>query len=95
MQSYIEQAINKLAVAQDDTLRYSYIGSCKTEEDFNNITGVDNFNFTWADVQAKATELETADTNAQTEKENLKASARSKLIAGEPLTEEEAATIVP
>lgn len=28
-------------------------------------------------------------------KENLKASAKSKLIAGEPLTEEEAATIVP
>ena len=34
----------------------------------------------------------------QEEKEkedNLKASARSKLIAGEPLTDEEAATIVP
>ena len=44
MQSYIEQAINKLAVAQDNTLRYSYIGFCATEEDFNNITGVDNFN---------------------------------------------------
>ena len=28
-------------------------------------------------------------------KDNLKASAKSKLIAGEPLTEEEAATIVP
>ena len=63
MQSYIEQAINKLAVAQDNTLRYSYIGFCATEEDFNNITGVDNFNFTWADVQAKATELETAENN--------------------------------
>ena len=80
MQSYIEQAINKLAVAQDNTLRYSYIGFCTTEEDFNNITGVDNFN--WADVQAKATELETADTNAKTEKDNLKASAKAKLIAG-------------
>ena len=94
MQSYIEQAINKLAGAQDNTLRYSYIGFCKTEEDFNNITGVDNFNFTWADVQAKATELETADTNAKTEKDNLKASAKAKLIAGEPLTEAEADTIV-
>ena len=30
-----------------------------------------------------------------TAKANLKASARSKLIAGEPLTDEEAATIVP
>lgn len=28
-------------------------------------------------------------------REDLKASAKSKLIAGEPLTEEEAATIVP
>ena len=94
MQSYIEQAINKLAVAQDNTLRYSYIGFCKTEEDFNNITGVDNFNFTWADVQAKATELETADTNEKTEKDNLKASAKANLIAGEPLTEAEADVIV-
>ena len=31
---------------------------------------------------------------AKAEKENLKASAKAKLIAGEPLTEEEANTIV-
>ena len=49
---------------------------------------------TWAEVQTKATELETADTNAQTEKDTLKASAKQKLINGEPLTEEEADTIV-
>ena len=49
---------------------------------------------TWAEVQAKATELETADTNAQTEKDNLKASAKAKLMSGEALTEEEANTIV-
>ena len=30
----------------------------------------------------------------QTRKENLKASAKAKLIAGEPLTEEEADTLV-
>ena len=32
--------------------------------------------------------------NKKTEAENLKASAKAKLIAGEPLTEEEANTIV-
>jgi len=40
-------------------------------------------------VNAKATELENVDT-----KVDLKASAKAKLIAGEPLTEEEADTIV-
>ena len=49
---------------------------------------------TWAEVQAKATELETADTNEAQAKEDLKASAKAKLIAGEALTEEEANTIV-
>ena len=46
-------------------------------------------------VNTKATELQAeADAKAQAKIDN-KASARSKLIAGEPLTEEEAATIVP
>ena len=49
---------------------------------------------TWTEVQAKATELETADTNEAQAKEDLKASAKAKLIAGEALTEEEANTIV-
>jgi hypothetical protein len=91
---YISKAINVLAVAQSNTLRWSYAGNCKTEKDFNNINGVDNFEFTWADVQAKATELETADTEKETARTNLKDSAKAKLIAGEPLTEEEADTIV-
>ena len=43
-------------------------------------------------ANAEAQEIEEA--NARTEKENLKASAKAKLIAGEPLTEEEADTIV-
>tara|TARA_A100000171_G_C2017887_1_gene89628 strand:- start:107 stop:358 length:252 start_codon:yes stop_codon:yes gene_type:complete len=47
-----------------------------------------------ADIQAKIVELNTAETNAITEKENLKASAKAKLIAGEALTQEEADTIV-
>jgi hypothetical protein len=48
-----------------------------------------------ADIEAKIIELDTADANEKKAKEDLKASARSKLIAGEPLTDEEAATIVP
>lgn len=47
-----------------------------------------------ADIQAKITEMETAEANEATAKENLKASAKAKLIAGEPLTEDEANTIV-
>ena len=47
-----------------------------------------------ATIDAKATELETAHNNSLTEKENTKASAKAKLIAGEALTEEEADTIV-
>jgi len=47
-----------------------------------------------SDIQAKITEMETAEANAKTEKDNLKASAKAKLIAGEALTEDEANTIV-
>ena len=46
-----------------------------------------------ADIEAKMAELPTAEEEA-TAKANLKASAKAKLIAGEPLTEEEADTIV-
>ena len=45
-------------------------------------------------VESKKEELQTANDNAITEKENLKASAKAKLIAGEALTEDEANTIV-
>ena len=47
-----------------------------------------------ADIQAKITEMETAEANDAQAKEDVKASAKAKLIAGEPLTEEEADTIV-
>jgi len=50
-------------------------------------------NITKADIEAKMAELPTAEEEA-TARENLKASAKAKLIAGEPLTEEEANTIV-
>jgi len=46
-----------------------------------------------ADIEAKIAELPTADEEL-TARENLKASAKAKLIAGEPLTAEEADTIV-
>ena len=73
----ITEAINKLAVAQDETLRYEIVGDCKTENDFNAIQIEDgkSFNFTWSDVQAKATELEAEE---QTKKDN-KLSAYRKL----------------
>jgi len=45
---------------------------------------------TEAEVNAKIQELK----DAEVAKENLKASAKAKLVAGEPLTEEEADTIV-
>ena len=47
-----------------------------------------------ADIKAKITEMETAETNEATAKENLKTSAKAKLIAGEKLTEEEANILV-
>ena len=47
-----------------------------------------------SDIQAKITEIETAETADKQSKADLKASAKAKLIAGEPLTEEEADTIV-
>jgi len=46
-----------------------------------------------SDIQAKMVELPTAEEKAAA-RENLKASAKAKLIAGQPLTEEEADTIV-
>ena len=45
-------------------------------------------------VNEKATELQTAKDNEVQANKDLKASARQKLIDGEPLTEDEAKTIV-
>ena len=50
-------------------------------------------NATWEQVVAKMAEMPTAEEQTAA-KENLKASAKAKLIAGEPLTAEEADTIV-
>ena len=71
----------KVAVTGDD------INTCKIEW-LEGTTPIPK-----ADIEAKMAELPTAEEEA-TARENLKASAKAKLIAGEPLTEEEANTIV-
>ena len=45
-------------------------------------------------VETKVNELDTAEDNKAQNKEDLKASAKAKLVAGTALTEEEANTIV-
>jgi hypothetical protein len=47
-----------------------------------------------AAMQAQAEENRAADEAAKAASDALKASAKAKLVAGQPLTEEEAATIV-
>ena len=67
-----------------------------------NITpnGIEEVDLTAEEVSKRETEIanmeaeKTAEDNAIAEKENLNASAKAKLIAGEALTEEEANTIV-
>ena len=64
------------------------------ENDINQITWHEGTTpISKADIEAKMAELPTAEEEAAA-KENLKASAKAKLIAGQPLTEEEADTIV-
>ena len=95
MNNYISKAINKLAVAQDDQIRWSYSHSISNQSDLDNIN-VENgksFNFNWNDVQAKANELEQADIQAKQNAEANKASALAKLSAL-GLTEEEVKAII-
>ena len=64
------------------------------ENDINQITWHEGTTpISEADIEAKMAELPTEE-EENTARENLKASAKAKLIAGEPLTEEEADTIV-
>ena len=64
------------------------------ENDINQITWHEGTTpISKADIEAKMAELPTEE-EENTARENLKASAKAKLIAGEPLTEEEADTIV-
>jgi len=63
--------------------------------DINNINWLnDTTPISVEDINAKATELETAEASEKQAKADLKASAKAKLIAGEALTEDEANTIV-
>ena len=83
----IEEAILKINPNAEVVVRGSDINTCEIEW-LNGTTPIPK-----ADIEAKMAELPTEE-EERTAKENLKASAKAKLIAGEPLTEEEANTIV-
>ena len=60
-----------------------------TEEELEiNWNGIDEISV--ADIKSKITEMETAEAADKQAQIDLKASAKTKLMAGEPLTEEEA-----
>ena len=64
------------------------------DDDINKITWKDGTTpISKTDIEAKMAELPTAEEEA-TARKNLKASAKAKLIAGEPLTKEAADTSV-
>ena len=83
----ITEAILKINPNAEVVVRGKDINTCEIEW-LNGTTPISK-----ADIEAKMAELPTAEEEA-TAKENLKSSAKAKLIAGEPLTEEEANTIV-
>ena len=64
-----------------------------TEEELEiNWNGIDEISV--ADIKAKITEMETAETADKQAQIDLKVSAKTKLMAGEPLTEEEADVMI-
>ena len=83
----IIEAIQKINPNAEVVVRGSDINTCELEW-HNGTTPISK-----ADIEAKIAELPTKEEEA-TAKKDLKASAKAKLIAGEPLTEEEANTIV-
>ena len=83
----ITEAILKINPNAEVVVRGKDINTCEIEW-LNGTTPISK-----ADIEAKMAELPTAEEEA-TARENLKASAKAKLIAGEPLTAEEADTIV-
>ena len=82
----ILKAILKINPNAEVIVRGDDINTCEIEW-HNGTTPISK-----ADIEAKMAELPTAEEEAAA-KENLKASAKAKLIAGQPLTEEEADTI--
>jgi len=83
----IIEAILKINPNAEVTIRGNNIDTCEIEW-HNGTTPIPK-----ADIEAKMAELPTAE-EERTARENLKASAKAKLISGQPLTEEEANTIV-
>ena len=84
----ITDAILKINPNAEVVVRGDDINTCEIEW-LNGTTPIPK-----ADIEAKMAELPTIEEEERTARENLKASAKAKLIAGEPLTEEEANTIV-
>ena len=87
MSEKIFNAIRKINPNAHMIIRGNDVDSCEIQW-LENTTPISK-----EDIKAEMTELPTLKEEA-TAKENLKASAKAKLIAGEPLTEEEANTVV-
>jgi hypothetical protein len=83
----IIEAILKINPNAVVTVRGSDINTCEIEW-LEGTTPIPQ-----ADIEAKMAEMPTLEEQEEAKK-NLKASAKAKLIAGQPLTEEEADTIV-
>jgi len=81
--------IDRAIKAINENAIYTYRGSLETIDWLDGTTPISP-----SDIEAKITELNEADEVEKTNKENLKASAKAKLVAGEPLTEAEADTLV-
>ena len=84
----IINSILKINPNAECLVRGSDINTCEIEW-LNGTTPISK-----AEIEAKMAELPKLEEEERTARENLKASAKAKLIAGEPLTEEEANTIV-
>ena len=85
---------NKAIKAIAPTASFSLSGNDENSMEILNWSDNNISQPTDAEVKSKITEMETAEVNEKQAKEDLKASAKAKLISGEPLTEEEADTIV-
>ena len=68
--------------------------SMQDASDYNSIDWEDTPVISKEDIDAKIEELNASEENEKVAKENLKASVKAKLIAGEKLTEEEANILV-
>ena len=68
--------------------------SMQDVSDYNSIDWEDTPIISKEDIDAKIEELNASEIDEKEKQLNLKASAKAKLIAGEPLTKEEADTIV-